>query len=141
MEERCVGMRAGYGWQIGWYFEVAWQIFFTMDTTASLWVCAFLLLGALLGFAITLLSLYRRASCVTSTFLICQLLAIQGTKDRDQVQLAILGNSGLRHLWHHSAPPAQPLGCKPLKAQGGAKKRKGNCREPVVNLSCWTVAG
>ena len=51
---------AGYGWQIGFYFEVAWQCFFVMDTVASLWVCTFLLLGAFLGFAITLLSLYRR---------------------------------------------------------------------------------
>ena len=39
---------AGYGWQIGFYFEVAWQCFFVMDTVASLWVCAFLLLGAFL---------------------------------------------------------------------------------------------
>ena len=52
---------AGYGWQIGWYFQMAWQVFFALDTRASLWACLFLLLGAFAGFAITLLNLYRRA--------------------------------------------------------------------------------
>ncbi|BDA45844.1 hypothetical protein COCOBI_07-6310 [Coccomyxa sp. Obi] len=49
----------GYGWQIGWFFEVAWQIAFTIDAPASPWICMFLLIGAFLGFAITLLSLFR----------------------------------------------------------------------------------
>ncbi len=57
-----LGCCAGYGWQIGWYFQMAWQVFFAMDTTPALWVCMFLLLGALAGFAITLLSLYRRVA-------------------------------------------------------------------------------
>ena len=52
---------AGYGWQVGWYFQMAWQVSFALDTRASLWACLSLLLGALAGFAITLLSLYRRA--------------------------------------------------------------------------------
>ena len=50
---------AGFGWQIGWYFEIAWQLFFVQDTAVTMWVSMFLLLGAFLGFAITLLSLYR----------------------------------------------------------------------------------
>lgn len=53
---------AGYGWQIGWFFEVAWQIAFTIDAPASPWICMFLLIGAFLGFAITLLSLFRSHS-------------------------------------------------------------------------------
>lgn len=50
---------AGFGWQIGWYFEIAWQLFFVQDTAETMWVSMFLLLGAFLGFAVTLLSLYR----------------------------------------------------------------------------------
>ena len=50
---------AGFGWQIGWYFEIAWQLFFVQDTAVTMWVSMFLLLGAFLGFAVTLLSLYR----------------------------------------------------------------------------------
>jgi len=52
-------MHVGFGWQIGWYFEIAWQLFFVQDSPVTMWVSMFLLLGAFLGFAVTLLSLYR----------------------------------------------------------------------------------
>jgi hypothetical protein len=58
---------AGFGWQIGWYFEMAWQLVFVQDTPEAMWVSAVLLLGAFLGFSITLLSLYR-----------CVLIPLQG---------------------------------------------------------------
>ena len=38
---------------------MAWQLFFVRDTPVTMWVSMILLLGALLAFAITLLSLYR----------------------------------------------------------------------------------
>jgi hypothetical protein len=62
--ERCL-LHAGYGWQIGWYFEVAWQVFFAVDLQPTLWVCMFLLLGAFLGFSVTLLSLFRCGPCLS----------------------------------------------------------------------------
>jgi hypothetical protein len=38
---------------------MAWQLAFVQDTPEAMWVSAVLLLGAFLGFSITLLSLYR----------------------------------------------------------------------------------
>ena len=38
---------------------MAWQLFFVRDTPVTMWVSMILLLGALIAFAITLLSLYR----------------------------------------------------------------------------------
>ena len=38
---------------------MAWQLFFVRDTPVTMWVSMILLLGALVAFAITLLSLYR----------------------------------------------------------------------------------
>ena len=38
---------------------MAWQLFFVQDTPVTMWASMILLLGALIAFAITLLSLYR----------------------------------------------------------------------------------
>lgn len=49
----------GFGWQIGWYLESAWQVFFLMQTPGGMWICLVLLCGALAGFGWTLSRLYR----------------------------------------------------------------------------------
>ncbi|KAK9812246.1 hypothetical protein WJX73_007119 [Symbiochloris irregularis] len=49
----------GYGWQVGWYLESAWQIFFMMETPGAMWICLLLLLLALAAFGWTLSRLYR----------------------------------------------------------------------------------
>ncbi|KAK9829449.1 hypothetical protein WJX72_005930 [[Myrmecia] bisecta] len=49
----------GYGWQLGWYFEMAWQLTFLLQSHEGMWVSMFLLIGALTSFGLTLRRLYR----------------------------------------------------------------------------------
>ncbi|KAK9843986.1 hypothetical protein WJX81_001126 [Elliptochloris bilobata] len=49
----------GYGWVLGWLFEMAWQLLFLLLSPLGMWLCLFALLAAFVSFAATLRNLYR----------------------------------------------------------------------------------
>lgn len=48
----------GYRWQLGWYSQVAWQLFFVRQDVPGMWACLAFLLAALASFASALRRLY-----------------------------------------------------------------------------------
>ncbi|KAK9837646.1 hypothetical protein WJX74_002084 [Apatococcus lobatus] len=62
----------GFGWQLGWYCEMGWQLCFMLETPGGMFLSAILLVQATLSFGSSLLGLYRlkeRNGSLSSPFL------------------------------------------------------------------------
>lgn len=48
----------GYSWVVGWCCEMAWQLFFQLQSPVGMWICLAFILAALVSFGQALLRLY-----------------------------------------------------------------------------------
>lgn len=57
--KRVIVNQIGFRWQLGWYYQCAWQLAFVQQSTIGMWACGFFLLSALFCFVSALRRLYH----------------------------------------------------------------------------------